>query len=72
VWDSSLFKLAMKQYYTEHLTASMVSTWHSVRARRVVQVTSLPDMGLEQLTLGLERGTTIHLERFWIWCSLGT
>lgn len=47
----------MKQYCycTEHLTASMVSTWYSVKARQVVQavkITSLLNMGLEMLYLG--------------------
>ena len=42
----------MKQYCycTEHLTASMVSTWYSVKARQVVQtvkITSLLNMGLK-------------------------
>jgi len=65
VWDPALLykdQPDMKQYCTEHLTASMVSTWYSVRARQVVQVTSLPDMGLELLNLGLERGATVHWE----------
>jgi len=64
VWDSAVLysDQTMQQYCTEHLTPTMVSSWYSTRARQVVQVTSLPDMGLELLNLGLERGATVHWE----------
>ena len=47
----------MKQYCycTEHLTATMVSTWYSVKASQAVQavkITSLLNMGLKMLYLG--------------------
>ena len=50
-----LFSTKQYCYCTEHLTASMVSTWYSVKARQVVQavkITSLLNMGLKMLYLG--------------------
>ena len=52
----------MKQYCTDPLKAIMVSTWYITKASEVVQVTSLPDVGLELLNLGLERGVSVHWE----------
>ena len=54
----------MKQYCTctDHLKAIMVSTWYITKASEVVQVTSLPDIGLELLNLGLEGGVSVHWE----------
>jgi len=50
----------LEQFCTEQLTPGMISKWYEMRARQIVQTTSLPDIGLQLLTLGLERGATIH------------
>ena len=57
--DEILYNDNDRKYCEVRLSAGQVSQWYCSRARQCVSSTSLPDTGLELLTLGLERGAQV-------------
>ena len=64
-WDDGVLYSqddGLRQYTSDKVTMSQVSRWYCHRARQCVTVTSLPDTGLELLSLALERGADVDWE----------